>query len=179
MDRKDFLRSMGLACGCMFFCGGGLGAAVQEGDAGDARQKFFERWITSLMNNLEAQLDEDQLRALMEACGKDCFESGPGVQMAKSCEGDIDKAVALWAGYVGKENCYMEGNEVHIKLHGRCYCPLVGEGPDTLPRSYCICSEGYVREFFSTVTQQPVEVVTLQAVKWGDPCCEFVAKIQA
>jgi predicted hydrocarbon binding protein len=172
MDRKEFLKSLGLASGCMFFCCSGLGAAMQEGGSAARIREFFEKWITSLMKNLEELLSEDQLRALMEACGKDCLNRGPGLQMAESCKGQVKKAVDMMAGYVGKENCYMEGNEIFTRLD-KCYCPLVAEGPPTLPDSYCVCSEGYVKEFYSIIAQKPVQVLTLKSVKRGDDCCEF------
>ncbi|HUX05874.1 MAG TPA: hypothetical protein VMX35_01050 [Acidobacteriota bacterium] len=179
MDRKDFLKSLGLASGCMLFCSGGLGAAMQEGVPNDQQRKFLERWITSLMNNLEAQFSTEQITALMEACGRDCLQSSSSYQMAESCGGQVEKVVEALAGDLGKENCYMKGNEIFMKLTGKCACPLVGPGPETLPDSYCICSDGFMKEFFSVAAQKPVEVETLQTFKRGGSCCEFIIRIQA
>jgi predicted hydrocarbon binding protein len=178
MDRKEFLRSLGLASGCMLFCGSGFGAAIQEGESGARRREFFERWITSLMKNIEELLDEDQIRALMEACGRDCAHNNSSTKMAEGFKGQVEKAVETMAGQMGKENCYLKDNEIFMRL-SKCSCPLVGEGPEILPDSYCLCSEGFVKEFFSIIAEKPVGIETLKAVKRGDSCCEFVVKLPA
>jgi hypothetical protein len=177
MDRKEFLKAAGLASGCMLlFKEGGMASGLcpakitQEGEA--MRKAFFERWITSLMENLEEHLDPAELKGLMEDCGRDCARHSSVHSMAESCKGDVDKFVGTMAKFLGKENCYREGQTVHLK-YPKCYCELVDRGPEKLPGSYCLCSRGWVVEMFGAAAGKPVEVEILKSIKRGDAHCEF------
>jgi hypothetical protein len=177
MERKDFLKSLGLASGCMLlFKEGGIAAcrrpAAAQTEDEAMWQRFFERWITSLMENLEEHLEPGELNGLMEDCGRDCARRSPVHKLAESCVGEVDKLVDGLAKFVGTENCYREGDTVHLK-YPKCYCELVDRGPERLPDSYCLCSRGWVVEMFGAAAGKPVGVEILKSVKRGDPHCEF------
>lgn len=181
MDRKEFLRKVGVASGCMLvFQGGRAGATAagrpqQEGDMSH-RKKFKEAWILSLMENLEEQLGEDERSRLMEACGRACARRSSVRKLAESCQGKVEKLVGGLADFLGKENCYVEDNTVFLK-YDKCYCELVDKGPERLPNTYCLCSRGWVVEMFETAAQRPVKVEILKSIKRGDPHCEFTVQL--
>jgi len=187
MKRKEFLKTtigMGLACGCMLLGERRNGMAQSEekkpGEKPAKKPKtheqlFKEAWITALMKNMDEQLDEQTRTKLLESCGRNCARRG-AISMAEAGKGDVAKLVQSLAKFLGKENCYLEGTEVHL-TYPKCYCELVAEGPDRLSDTYCNCSKGWVLEMFETVAQKPVKVETLQTIKRGAPSCKFLVRV--
>ncbi len=181
MDRKDFIKSLGMASGCMLLfnqrgvAAGGYPAASNSGDEG-MQNKFFEHWIVSLMENLEEHLEPDELKTLLEDCGRDCAHRSSVHELAESCNGDVDILITGLATFLGQKNCYRENDTVTLK-YPKCYCELVDKGPEKLPGSYCLCSRGWVVEMFETAAKKPVQVELLKSVKRGDPHCEFTVKL--
>jgi len=138
-------------------------------------QLFKESWILALMKNMEEQLDERTRTKLMETCGRNCARRG-AISMAESSKGNVGNLVQSLAKFLGKENCYQEGNVVHL-AYQKCYCELVAEGPEKLPDTYCHCSQGWLLEIFETAAQKPVKVEILQTIKRGAPTCKFLVRI--
>jgi hypothetical protein len=105
MDRKEFLKTCFLAgaCGCAAAFGIGRGSAAGAGatDASGlgvdlhrrmregsrtpdwARMEKAETWIKSLMDNMDALLDEQTKIQLMHACGRSCYFNAFGVPDAE------------------------------------------------------------------------------------------------
>ncbi|HUX05914.1 MAG TPA: DUF6144 family protein [Acidobacteriota bacterium] len=140
------------------------------------RRRFFEHWIVSLMENLEANLKPEELTRLMEGCGRDCAHRSSVHKLAESCNGDVDILLSGLATFLGKNNCFRENDTVTLK-YPKCYCEMVNKGPERLPDSYCLCSRGWVVEMFETAAQKPVQVELIKSVKRGDPHCEFTVRI--
>jgi hypothetical protein len=141
MNRKEFLPA-----GALLAAAGT--AAAQEPDA---RAKFRQAWVASLMENLEGWVDRHARVALMQSCGRSCARRG-AVKMAA---GGLDKLIGTLAGHLGKENVRREGGAVHV-TYSKCYCPLVGDGPARLPDSWCECSRGWLLEVFGAAAGKPV-----------------------
>ena len=175
MDRKEFLQKLCFASGCLFFLpGNSLG--VERRQDTQARQKFFEEWISSWLKNLIELFGEEESIRFMEACGRDCAVRNGGVAMAETCRGDVGKLVAIIAEYTGEENCYLEDSTVHLKLT-QCSCPIVSEGPERMHMIFCHCSRSNVETFFSVAADKKASVELLKSLKNGDPCCEFLIHI--
>ncbi len=141
----------------------------------DKNQAFKEAWIVALMANMDEQFDEKTRAKLMESCGRDCARRG-SIRMAESARGQVGKLVQSLANILGKKNCFMDGNVVHLG-YDKCYCELVAEGPERLSDTYCNCSRGWVLEMFETAAQKPVEVELLQTIKRGAPSCRFLVRV--
>jgi predicted hydrocarbon binding protein len=162
MNRKEFLAAGAVLAAART-------AAAQEPDA---RSKFQQAWVASLMENLDRQFDRPARVALMESCGRSCARRG-AVKMAA---GGVDKLIEALAGHLGKENARREGETVHL-TYTKCYCPLVGDGPPRLPDTWCECSRGWVLEVFSAAAGKPVQVELLESIKRGGQQCRFVVKL--
>jgi predicted hydrocarbon binding protein len=141
----------------------------------DKNQAFKEAWIAALMTNMDEQFDEKARAKLMESCGRDCARRG-AIRMAQSARGDVRKLVQSLSNILGKKNCFMDGNVVHLG-YDKCYCELVAEGPERLSDTYCNCSRGWVLEMFETAAQKPVQVELLQTIKRGAPSCRFLVRL--
>lgn len=134
---------------------------------------FQQQWIANLMENLDAQVDEQARIKLMEACGRACAKRDSLAPLTKAAAGDLDKLLSALAKHVGQENARREGSVVHLR-YPKCFCPLVASGPARLSDTYCNCSRGWVLEVFGAVTGKPVTVELLRSIKRGDASCDFV-----
>jgi predicted hydrocarbon binding protein len=138
-------------------------------------QKFKGAWLTTLLKNMEGQLEPAARLRLMEACGRDCARRA-SVKMAEPCRGDVGKLVKSLARILGAENCTMDKNVVNLS-YGKCYCELVTDGPERLSETYCLCSKGWILEMFETAAGRPVRVDVLQTIKRGAPSCRFLVRL--
>jgi len=184
MKRKEFLKRtvrMGLAAGSLAWLpklpGAPAAGQKNEKEAQAELKKFKEEWVTTLMQNMETQLEPAKRIDLMEACGRACARrNGSFLKLAESCQGDVGKLVAKFAEFLGKEGSTLEGNVVHLS-YPKCFCELVADGPERLPEVYCHCSEGWIKEIFETAAMKKVKVQTLQTVKRGAPSCKFLITV--
>jgi len=179
MNRKEFCRRIGggalAGCaGCAL--NGQETAADKEKQAREAERKFHDDWLQTLMENLEAVVDEKTRVTLMEKCGRACAKRGGFFRLADSHKGDVRKFVAAVAEKMGSDFARIEGDTVHW-TYPRCFCEMAASGPATLPAVYCQCSVGWVKEIFDLVAGKPVQVELLQSVKRGAPSCKFLIRV--
>lgn len=146
-----------------------------------------ESWIKSLMDNMDALLDEDTKVALMNACGKSCYlrafgvasAEKPSAEKAEQFLASLEKAgfkveregntVTVRFGWAGKQN----PQGLSLK-EGYCLCPLVESDVPGLSPTYCNCSAGYVQEAFERSTGRTVKSVeVLESIKRGGKDCRF------
>jgi predicted hydrocarbon binding protein len=156
----------------------GAGTAVGQtppAPPADPQKGFREAWLKTLMEKMDAQLDEPSRIRLMEECGRACARRGAVAGLSKAAGGDLDKLLAAIGSHVGAENAKREGNMVRLR-YTKCYCPLVSAGPERLPGTYCNCSRGWLLEVFGTVTGKPVKVEMVSSIKRGDAVCEFLIR---
>jgi predicted hydrocarbon binding protein len=140
-----------------------------------AQREFIERWVTDLILAMDDQLDEATKTALMESCGQACARRG-AIDSAKKCEGDVDKLLATMERWIGKGNVQRDGDLIHV-VYPRCFCHLVAKGPERMPDTYCLCSQGWLKEMFETVAGHSVHVALLESVKRGAEHCRFIVTL--
>ena len=179
MKRKEFFKKT-LQMGClasthMLLFDGSKSVAQSNKDKDShelaMQQEFKEQWIATLMENLEDQVDEEIRYSLMVSCGRACARRG-ATRLAEACKGDVNKLLAVLAKSPDIETRYLGGDTIHLS-YKKCLCELVGHGPDRLPETYCMCSEGWVLEMFETVAQKSVQVEKIQTIKQGASSCKF------
>ena len=217
MDRKQFLKAAlkSGVCGCAAACGFGLGLQAEDGPspAADgqtgalrglsqdlharmregsrspdwARIEKAETWIKSLMDNMDALLDENTKIMLMNACGRSCYLNAFGVASDKKPSPEaadryllgleragfkVEKggeSTTIHFGWAGEQN----PQGLSLK-EGYCMCPLVENEIPGLSPSYCNCSAGYVAESMERFTGRKVRSVEiLESVKRGGKDCRF------
>ena len=214
MDRKEFLKTAitaGAAC-----CGaatGLLGGDARIEEKADRTQKWIEglerkmiqasetpawhkaekgqQWIKSLMDHLDALLDEETRKTVMQSCGRSCYIGAFGVApKEKPTPEDVERFVKNFEaqGYnvergEKKTTIVYSWGRAHqnpwglIMSDGYCMCPLVEKGPDGLSPTFCLCSTGYVREIFARSTGKKVNVEILDSLKRGGKDCIFKIEI--
>lgn len=169
MNRKQFV-------GALATIGAGTAAGqTPPAPPADPGKGFREAWLKTLMEKMDAHLDEASRVRLMEECGRACARRGAAAGLSKAAGGDLNKLVAAIGSHVGAENIKREGDTVRLR-YTKCYCPLVSSGPEKLSGTYCNCSRGWALEVFGAVTGKPVKVEMLSSIKRGDAVCEFLIR---
>lgn len=67
-----------------------------------------------------------------------------------------------------------EENRAHLKIPDECGCTLVKAGLAKPNPIHCLCSQGMMEQIFSYVCKGDVHVEVVNAVGYGNDCCEFV-----
>lgn len=183
MNRKDFLKkTCGLGiCGGLFMISDELFAVGQkfrekQSQEKDAHQKFFENWLTKMMENLEENFEKDDRIKLMEECGRNCAKGGAVQALKKAADGNFDKMLITLKKWLGEDNVKKNGDKVEV-IFSKCYCHLLEKGPEKLPETYCYCSQGWIKEMFESVVNKPVQVTIHETVKRGGDKCRFTVKV--
>jgi len=183
MDRKDFLKAS-LCLGA--FCGA-LPAGADEKPAEKpadppapanpcaGAMAYARHWVKDLVDQADAQLTEEQRKALLEARGRSCAKSGAG-RRAAAFKGNLDGWVAELQKHMGPDAAKRAGDVLTV-TYPKCLCPLVADFEEPLSKSYCFCSAGWLHEVYETVTGGPVSVEILETVKRGGQRCRFEVKL--
>jgi hypothetical protein len=196
MDRREFVKkACGAGAGGAFLLAAGgasLGqeqqpevrpaatpapeaAAEKAREACEKDRKFAQEWIVNAVGNIEGKLDENTEILVLEECGRACARKG-AVKAAVANKGNVDGLVAVLRGWIGEKAVIREGGVVTL-VFDKCYCPNLSGYEGNVPRSYCNCSRGWVKEMFETVTGKPCEVALLSSVRRGDKECRLVVQV--
>lgn len=131
------------------------------------------KWITSLIDGLNKNVDEETIVKILEQCGRQC-----------QSQSFIRKAKALYARSTNTEDfmdklgrvykhLQREGNNTYL-VYPKCYCSQVNKIPkERLSGTYCNCSRGWAKALFEGATGKPVEVVMEKSIISGDDQCRF------
>jgi hypothetical protein len=145
--------------------------------------KFAEGWIRRFMDVLDAETDEATCRRIMLAAGRSCFldwleHGGPKIEpttleeYAARAKERNDGAVRVDGNVIYFQ--YMTAAEDGLPAEpGRCLCPLVENKPGGLSATYCLCSVGYVKQWFDMLFRKSVEVELFDSVLRGGDRCRF------
>jgi len=176
MKRQDFLkRSCGWAAAAALVAAGnsalaGGQEATAEAKKAEAFRKFAQGWVSDLMKTLDTNLSAEARLKFMEENGRACATRGGSVAWAKGFGGDIDKFLAEMGKHIGENNAVRDGRTVRL-TYEKCLCPLVAELQGPLSPTYCLCTQGWTKAVYETLTGKPVQVALLGSIKRGDPKC--------
>jgi len=125
-----------------------------------------------LMEGLDAQIDEKTRAEVLEKCGRACIPRS-FIAKAKACKKDakdtdefLDKLEQVW------KHLHRDGDNIYV-IYEKCYCPIVKKDSEKLPRTFCNCSRGWVKELFESVLEKAMEVELEESIKAGDDVCKF------
>jgi len=155
------------------------------------KMEYVERWISRVMDSMDARLDADTRSELMQACGRGCFTEAFGARSQEPPPaGALDRFLAAYQA-AGETEIRREGDTIYYRYgpqegnpyglrltDGYCMCPVVESGPARLSPTYCQCSAGYVRESFERLTGRPCRVQVLESLRTGGSSCRFRIDMQ-
>ncbi|MBN1211799.1 MAG: hypothetical protein JXA92_04415 [candidate division Zixibacteria bacterium] len=197
MNRKEFLNNAGKFCAGSCVCAlmGSLNIVnAQHNNSSEAPKtekpraevimEFAEKWVKRFFDVLDSTLDAETRKKIMMANGKICFqkyleETGQKIQPITL------EQHTLWVNNNVKDGyTRVEGNVIYFRFtsaaetglpanEGACLCSFVESKPEGLSSTYCLCSVGYVKEWYEQLLGCPVEVELLSSALRGDKWCEF------
>ncbi len=187
MDRKCFLReSLGIGLGsCIGLALGGVPASaaspssVEEDLARVTREKeFIARWLSDLLETMDAVLDEPTRVKVIEGCGRGCFRRHAFKRdIAEAGKADVDKLIEA---YHSNFEAWREGDLVHIRFGAvstKCYCPVAQTQPAKPNDLHCECTKATHQAIFETALGRPIRVEILESLRRGGKTCHFVAHL--
>jgi predicted ArsR family transcriptional regulator len=132
-----------------------------------------EKWIATLMDGLEKNVDQKTLAKILEQCGRQC-QSKSFIKKArnlyeksKSTDEFLDKMSKVY------KHLHKEGGRVYLVYH-KCYCSQVNKIPKgRLSGTYCNCSRGWAKALFEGALGRDVEVIKEKSIIGGDDECRF------
>ena len=190
MDRKDFFKTTAKtgACVCaMFFMGGTADVLAETSDEeqkkakqqaelqAERKQQFISSWTEDMMKIMDDNLDQKTKTKIMEASGRRCAQKTFHPVITKFKD-DIPGLLAhMKKHYI--ETAKYDKTKATILLHSKkmdaCVCPMV-QGKQTLStKTYCLCSQGWMKQVFEGVSGKKAEVKTLKTILTGAKQCVF------
>ena len=175
------------------YAGKATSAKVMQGSE-DITEKTDKKkmalWTKAAIDRLDASVDEKIRIQIMNNCGSNCAQINKRV---------IQKAVERRRKFKSIEEflkaeqekppkgtkIVIEGNQLfHIYTPQefthpmRCYCGLIRALPKdvTMSKTYCHCSEGFIKKYWESITGKPVNVTLLESAISGDSQCKFAIK---
>lgn len=132
-----------------------------------------EKWITTLMEGLNKNVDEKTIAKILEQCGRQCqsqnfIKKARNIyQESKSTEEFLEKLGQIY------KHLHREEKGVYI-VYPKCYCSQVNKIPKgKLSGVYCNCSRGWAKALFEGALGRPVEVIKEKSIISGDSECRF------
>jgi len=132
-----------------------------------------EKWITTLMEGLNRNVDEKAIAKILEQCGRQC-QSQSFIKKARSIY-QKSKSTEEFLEKLGKiyKHLHRKDKEIYI-VYPKCYCSQVNKIPKgKLPGVYCNCSRGWAKALFEGALGRPVEVIKEKSIISGDSECRF------
>ena len=146
----------------------------------------------AMMDHMDAQLDQGTKIRILNACGRSCFinafgvaaERRPSPQQAEAYLQALEQSgieihrqpgtVTIFYRWGAKQN------PMGLSMkEGFCMCPIVESGAPGMPKSYCNCSAGYVKEGMERATGKSVlNVEVLESILQGGKDCRFKVVMQ-
>lgn len=132
-----------------------------------------EKWISTLISNLDEYVDDKTRALILEQCGRQC-QSASFIKKAKQI---YEKSASI-GDFVDKfrrvyKHLHIEGDRVYV-AYPRCYCNQVNKIPKgKLSGTYCNCSRGWAKALFEGATGKPVEITMEKSIIKGDNECKF------
>lgn len=201
MHRKEFLKKslgLGACCAAAFAAGSVENGLAQDGVAApavspcDKKVLQGQAVIRRLMIQLDEKLDQPTREAVMESCGRGCFQGANGKAAAQPpSEEQRAKFLERMRKYLGNEGVQQSAGRtvVYFKYtsnpkglkteEGYCLCPILEDAPKDISPTYCLCSVGYVKEIFERNVGKPVDVKLTESVLRGGKTCRFTVEFKA
>ncbi len=162
-----------------------VGSDTLKSNAGGAD---VARWVRGAVERLDHLLDRGRREAIMDACGENCARrngrvlSGAKTRRARFktlddfLSAEVKKPLAgtrlRRTGPRSLEWTYLPRS---FGRGMRCFCRLLRGLPEgeTASRTWCQCSKGFVRTFWTEALGRPVAVKVLETAVTGSDQCRF------
>ena len=180
-DRRNFLKKSCMAGGCLCSFSLLAGQQVQASPAGDdGQKKLMQEWISTLMDSLRENTDDDLLRTIMKRCARSHYDQLKMEEMLQPYVGNTQKFIRfLEENWNWKVNFDEESNMVLADENKNfCVCPMVNHHQEVNTGVLCYCSEGFAELMFSKVAGHQVEARVVSSILRGNDRCKYQIKLE-
>lgn len=131
------------------------------------------KWIASLIDALDKNVDEKTRVRILEQCGRQC-QSQSFIEKARDLyqkSGSVDEFLKK----LGQSFKYLhkEGDKIYF-IYPKCFCAQVNKIPQgKLSGTYCNCSRGWIKALFEGALGKPIEAIMEESIVNGDKQCKF------
>ncbi len=131
------------------------------------------KWIATLMEGLNKNVDERTIAKILEQCGRQC-QTQSSIKKARNIY-EKSKSTDEFLDRLAKVNKHIHREKDKIYLiYPKCYCSQFNKLPKgKLSGTYCNCSRGWAKALFEEATGKPVEVIMEKSIINGDDQCKF------
>ena len=148
-------------------------------------------WTKDAMERLDSLVDEKTKIQIMNNCGSNCAEINKrviqkAVERRKKFSAIDDFLKAEQENPQKGTKIIREGNQLfHIYTPQafthpmRCYCGLIRALPKdvTMSKTYCHCSEGFIKKYWESILEKPVNVTLIESAISGASECKFAVQL--
>ena len=149
------------------------------------------RWVKGAVEKLDSFTDEKTRTQIMENCGYNCaLHNKAPIEKAKArrkkfqnlddfLEAEKKKPMVGTKLERQGDKLFWYFMPQSVKTPVRCFCGLLRGLPqnETISRSYCNCSKGFVKKYWEGVLGKPVDVEVMQTAVSGAKECKFAIHI--
>lgn len=147
-------------------------------------------WAKDAIDRLDGAVDEKTRIQIMHDCGSNCAEKNKSViQKAVDRRKKFDTLGEFLKAEIQTPpkgtRLEMDGDRL-IQVYTpqtfsypmRCYCALIRYLPSevTISKTYCRCSEGFIKKYWETITGKPVNITLLESAVSGSSECKFAVE---
>lgn len=134
--------------------------------------------LKELMENFDNIVEEKKKRGeVMETMGYYCFQNHfleRALQVKEESKG-IEEIIKNLNQVIGNKDFFKLKGDIIEARFDKCYCHIgVQVAEEDLPRTYCYCSLGWLKDLFKVLLEKDVKVDMLQTIVSGGNACEFV-----
>jgi hypothetical protein len=178
MERKEFLFKSCAFCGCAgltMLTGQTVKAATDDGKE-DWRIDFMQKRFAHLVDYMKSNIDDKARNKMIEEIGRFCAQQSRN-DYAKFA-GNIEEYLKdLESKWIEKTDYDKENKTIRMlgKKQEACACAFAGK--TNISPDFCNCSKGWMKEAFSTIVGQPVDVSIDSSLLMGGDRCSFTIKL--
>jgi predicted hydrocarbon binding protein len=154
-------------------------------------KKKMALWTKAAIDRLDASVDEKTRIQIMNNCGSNCAEINKrviqkAVERSKKFKSIEEFLEAEQEKPQKGTKIVINGNQLfHIYTPQefthpmRCYCGLIRALPKdvNMSKTYCHCSEGFIKKYWESITGKPVNVTLLESTISGASQCKFAIQL--
>jgi hypothetical protein len=145
-------------------------------------------WVKEAMDRLDSLTDPDTRQKVMNGCGHNCCKHNYRMVEARRAR----RLKFLIEEEFLKAEVKNPAKGMRLELQGdrliqyytpqtfstprRCFCSLMSHLPEGVnaSRTYCLCSRGFVEEYWAGILGRPVRVEVKETAITGADECKFI-----
>jgi predicted hydrocarbon binding protein len=129
--------------------------------------------IRNVINRIDKYLEDDKKISLLHSCN--CMSKAKierGRKLLLNCN-NIDSFLEVLPMLHIAGTGMRKEKDYHIILYDKCYCGMVKKTKQPIPKIFCNCSRGYLKDFFEGVFEKEIQLEIIDTVINGANECTF------